>query len=134
MIRLNVKERIKISCSNLRIRINKSMLELSTFFHTSTDLVTFWDIYNNGVSEISNTSSSVVGCPGSGEAQCRAGHERCFPRASTCTYDTRAVDEAKHVWVQDSCRDGAHVRNYCGELCFYDVEPVCKKERDISTR
>ena len=79
--------------------------------------LTIFEIYKGGLAYDNDTSH--VGCDDGGVyTQCRDGQPRCFNRGSTCIYDTVRVDEGAVLDVQATCRDGAHLRNLCGETLY----------------
>ena len=63
-----------------------------------------------------NLKSDVIpGCGSDGSlVHCRPSHPRCYHRVNTCVYDTWLIDEAHNISIQTSCRDGSHLRRYCG--------------------
>ena len=57
-------------------------------------------------------------CTEARSAPCKAETSHCYPRADTCVYDMKLVDESRSVEVQKTCRDGAHIRMGCGKIQF----------------
>ena len=60
--------------------------------------------------------SNPFGCIESpSQVNCRLDVPHCYERSRMCIYDTQVMDETRNYAVQSTCRDGTHLRQYCGE-------------------
>ena len=91
-------------CEPITGVVTNSTTEEVAINATHFETITTWYTYN--YTDYDSVSSHV---------QCQPGLTRCYERGDTCVYDTSIVDEERDYEIQETCRDGSHLRTMCGE-------------------
>ncbi len=91
------------------------------FLQTHASLLaglTVSDVYNSGQpsNDVINGSVTSRWCPDGREyTRCKPELQHCYDRSEACVFDTRVTDEGRGYEIQNTCRDGSHLRKHCGK-------------------